>query len=62
MELISASSQESMQISDDVVFTASSISPPVQYTSNTLSKTAVTSHAYLKGKNKGKLVRAKCNM
>jgi len=60
MELISASSQESVQISDDVVFTASSISPPVQYTSYT--QTAVTPHAYLKGKNKGKLVRAKCNM
>jgi len=62
MELLSASSEESMQISDDVDFTAPSISPSVQYTFNTISQIAVTPHAYLKGKNKGKFVRAKCNM
>jgi len=52
MELISASSEESVQISDNVDLTASSILSPVQYTSNTVSQFAVTSHAYLKGKTK----------
>jgi len=42
MELLSTSSEESMQINDDVDFTASSISPSVQYTSNTVSQIAVT--------------------
>jgi len=50
MELLSASSEESVYISDDMDFTASSISPSVQYTSNTLLQIAVTPHAYLKGK------------
>jgi len=52
MELLSASSEESVQISDDVDFTAPSISPSVQHTSNTVSQIAVTPHAYLKGKTK----------
>jgi len=51
MELLSPYSEESMHINDDVDFTASSISPSIQYTSNTASQIAVTSHAYLKGKN-----------